>query len=104
MTQPLEAAARAAHEAQWEEAFPREGTIEHALALQIATAVIRAIREPSEEMIEAMAETPGMKAISAAATIHQLRGYPIDPAAMESGSPLAQAWRAGLDTITGAEK
>lgn len=52
-TPMLERAARAAWAAEWEEPFPRAGTIQHALAVQVATAVIRAVREPSGEMMQA---------------------------------------------------
>ena len=40
--------------------------------------------------------TPGMKAIDASSQTMQLRGYPLDPKAFASGSPLTQAYRAML--------
>ncbi len=65
--------------------------------LHLARAVLQAIREPTPEMIEAMANTSGMKAVSTQVSIQAARGYPLDPNAMTNGSPLEQAWRAGID-------
>ncbi len=66
----------------------------------VVLAVLKAIREPDEAMMTAAAETPGMKAASSAMEIHQIRGYGFDPGAFTDGSPLEQAWRAAIDTIT----
>lgn len=66
-----------------------------------AVAVLRAIREPDEAMIAAMAATPGMKAASDAMVLQQARGYAMDPENFVEGSPLQQAWRAGIDAIIG---
>jgi hypothetical protein len=63
----------------------------------LVRAVLQAIREPSEGMMSAAAETPGMKAASATMVLQQARGYPLDPAAFVDGSPLEQAWRASID-------
>jgi hypothetical protein len=58
-------------------------------------------------MIQAAANTPGIKAIDASSSIMQLRGNPLNPKHFETGSPLQQAWRAMLATapraaLTGA--
>lgn len=60
-------------------------------------AVLRTLREPSEAMIEAAAETPGMKAASNAMAMHQARGYGFDKGSFVDGSPLQQAWHAMVD-------
>ena len=52
--------------------------------------------EPTEEMLRAAAQTPGIRAIDDASRMHQLRGNPINKAAVSDGSPLLQAWRAML--------
>lgn len=67
---------------------------------QRVLAVLEAIRDPDEEMIDAMGDTPGMKAASNTMVLQQVRGCPLDPAAFVDGSPLEQAWRAGIDHIT----
>lgn len=51
-------------------------------------------REPTEEMLEAAAATPGMKAASDAMVLHQARGYGFDAGSFVDGSPLEQAYRA----------
>ena len=60
-------------------------------------ALLRSIREPSEAMLNAAAETPGMKAASAAMIMHQARGYGFSEGAFDAGSPLLQAWHAMID-------
>lgn len=67
---------------------------EHAQAA--IAAVFDALETPSEGMVEAAAETPGMKVANDAMMLQQGRGYPIDPAAFADGSPLQQAWKAML--------
>lgn len=60
-----------------------------------ARAVIESLREPTKEMIEAAAATPGMREVENAvifAAAHGVRLTPGDP-------PLAQAWRAMIDEI-----
>jgi hypothetical protein len=52
--------------------------------------------QPTAEMIEAAANTPGIKAIDASSSIMQLRGNPLNPKDFETGSPLQQSWRAML--------
>lgn len=46
----IEKVARAAHDAQWEEPFPAEGSIAYAIAIQVARAAIEAMRETTAEM------------------------------------------------------
>lgn len=63
-----------------------------------AIAVLQAIREPDEAMIEAAANTPGMKAVNDMVMMQAARGYPLPPEAVVDGkSPLEQAWAAMLD-------
>lgn len=50
--------ARAAHDAQWEEPFPKEGTIAHAITMQVADAVLDALLEPTEEMCLSTGDGP----------------------------------------------
>jgi len=50
--------------------------------------------EPTEAMLCAAAETPGMKAASDAMAMYQIRGYDFSDDAFADGSPLAQAYRA----------
>lgn len=59
-------------------------------------------REATAEMIEAGANTPGMKAASSAMQLHQARGYGFAEGAFDDGSPLAQAWRAMYDVALDA--
>lgn len=62
-------------------------------------AVLQAIRTPSEGMLEAAAETPGMKAASDAMVMHQARGYGFAEGSFDAGSPLHQAWTAMIDQL-----
>lgn len=77
-----------------------QGQMNGVLAAELAVAAIRAMREPTDAMIEAAALTPGMKAASGAMVMHQARGYGFDAGAFEDGSPLHQAWRAMIDAAT----
>jgi hypothetical protein len=52
--------------------------------------------EATVGMLSAGSQTPGMKAIDGASQIHQLRGYPLNPAAFADGPALQQAYRAML--------
>lgn len=71
--------------------------VQRAQLLASADAVLDAIREPTESMVAAAAETPGMKAVSSAMELHQARGYGFEPGSFDDGSPLHQAWRAMID-------
>lgn len=53
--------------------------------------------EPTAEMITAAAATPGIRAIDAASSSHQLRGNPLPAEAFATGSPIQQAYRAMLN-------
>lgn len=50
MSEMILRVARAAHDAQWEEPFPAEGSIAYAVAIQVARAAIEAMRVPTEGM------------------------------------------------------
>lgn len=43
--------ARACYGAQWDEPFPREGTIDHALALQVGRAAYDEMRQMTSEFV-----------------------------------------------------
>lgn len=64
---------------------------------EVARAVLQAIREPSEGMVAAAADTPGMKAVAAQVSMQAARGYPLPPESCADGSPLEQAWKAMID-------
>jgi hypothetical protein len=68
-----------------------------------AEAAICAMREPTDAMISAAAETPGMEAANSAMTLHQARGYGFKAGSFDAGSPLHQAWRAMIDAAQGTE-
>lgn len=54
-------------------------------------------REPTEAMISAAMETPGMKAVNAMIGIQAARGYPLPESAFPNHvAPLSQAWSAML--------
>ncbi len=59
-------------------------------------------REPTQAMIDAAAETPGMVAASSAMEMHQVRGYGFAEGSFDAGSPLHQAWRAMLEVAIAA--
>lgn len=62
LSEMIERVARAAHDAQWEEPFPVEGSIAYAVAIQVARAAIEAMRKPTAAMYEAtdhICETTG---------------------------------------------
>lgn len=62
-----------------------------------AVAAIEAMREPTEAMVIAFMDTPGMIAVEAQVRIQAARGYSMPASAMEGGSPLHQGWRAAMD-------
>jgi hypothetical protein len=68
-----------------------------------AELALAAMREPTDEMIDAAAATPGMKACSDTMIMHQARGYGFDADAFKTGSPLHQAWRAMIDAAQAIE-
>jgi len=83
---------------EWQEFVPEgQWDADRGYWCEAALAAITAMREPTDEMIDAAAETPGMKACSATMVLHQCRGYSLDPEAFKAGSPLHQAWRAMID-------
>jgi hypothetical protein len=67
---------------------------------RVARAAILALREPTEAMIAAAAETPGMKAANSAMELHQARGYGFAEGSFDGGSPLEQAWKAMIDVAS----
>lgn len=71
--------------------------------LRQAERALRAMREPTDEMIEAAAATAGMKAVNSAMTLHQARGYGFAEGSFTAGSPLHQAWRAMIDAASAIE-
>lgn len=64
----------------------------------IALAALRAMQNPTQGMVEAGANTPGMKAVSDLAIMSQARGYDFPEDALAGGSPLEQAWSAMVAT------
>lgn len=65
-------------------------------AFKAIDAILSTLMNPTPEMIEDGAETPGMKAIDACMGMHQARGYGFAEGAFDEGSPLLQAWQAML--------
>jgi hypothetical protein len=66
----------------------------------LAREAILALREPTEAMIAAAAETPGMQAANSAMQLHQARGYGFAEGSFDGGSPLEQAWKAMIDVAS----
>lgn len=67
-----------------------------------AVAVLEALLEPSEAMVEAGGETLGMKAVDAIVTMHQARGYGVGEGFVVDGKyPLAQAFTAMIGKALG---
>jgi hypothetical protein len=61
-------------------------------------------REPTEAMLVAGADTPGMGEFSASSAAMQARGYPLNQNSFRDGSALLQAYRAMLAAAPLAEK
>ena len=67
-------------------------------------AILTTLLNPSEEMIEAAGETPGMKAVNNAMALYQIRGFTFSPDAFPDGkSPLHQAWEAMIRKALGEQ-
>lgn len=71
--------------------------------LMIAQAVLTALLTPSERMVIAAADTPGMRAASMAMEMYQVRGYSFDEHAFDAGPPLNQAWDAMIQAVLDEE-
>ena len=64
------------------------------------SAAITALREPTEEMIDAGANTPQMQLVNGAIQLAKLRGADFKSLGMsKSDSAIANAWRAMIDSI-----
>jgi DNA-directed RNA polymerase subunit L len=60
-------------------------------------AVLEQLREPTKAMLDAGAETPGMKAVGSLMEMQQARGYRFSAGVFDDGAPLTQAFRAMLE-------
>lgn len=77
--------------------IPKHRQREESLAK--ARKILAALREPSDAMMIAAANTPGMKAVSAVMELHQGRGYRFNESDFpDNMSPILQAWHAAIDT------
>ena len=65
------------------------------LGADIVDALLDALSEPSEEMIDAACETEGMKQVNAAITLAFVHGHRIT----SEPSPFVQGWQAALKAI-----
>ena len=105
---PLEKAARALFDREWCGKEPHD-EFERTRAYweDSAKALLRAIAEPTPEMIAAALATPGMAEVDRMCIAAQAR-HLTAPKLMwhERGEepPLTQAWRAMLDTIIGGSE
>lgn len=63
-------------------------------------AVLEALRNPDERMIEVMLGTPGMAAVDAQVRFQAIRGYPLPKESIKDGFPLHQGLRAAADWLS----
>lgn len=66
---------------------------------RVVRAVLTELREPTEAMIRAADDTPGIQAVDNCIVISKAHGIGLPEEHQSPNSPLQQAWRAMIDSL-----